>query len=147
LGAQNGVPPLHDVVHDPHVPGCERSVSQPLFGSFEQCAYPAWQDDGGTSHAPPAPHVTVPLTWGSVVQSCPHAPQLRGSVLVFVHVPLHSISPEPHVGAASTPASTGGGSDGESTPASTGAGASSAAGASVCTEPSSLWLPPESPAS
>jgi len=76
--AHTGVLPLHDVVHDPHVAGFDRSASHPSSALLEQCAYPAAHDPAGTTHLP-ALHVVAPMTCGSAVQSCAHAPQCFGS--------------------------------------------------------------------
>jgi hypothetical protein len=76
--AQTGVAPLHEVLHEPHVAAFERSASHPSSALLEQCAKPCAHDDDGTAHFP-ALHVVAPLTCGSPVQSCAHAPQCFGS--------------------------------------------------------------------
>jgi hypothetical protein len=56
----------------------ERSTVHPADPLPEQYVQPAWQEDVGTLHVPPL-HVTLPATWGNVVQSFPHDPQLCSS--------------------------------------------------------------------
>jgi hypothetical protein len=73
--AHTGVFAGHDVVQPPQVWALERSVSQPSSGLVLQCAYGWAHEAGGTEHLP-STQLTGPLTWGSNVQSCPHAPQL-----------------------------------------------------------------------
>ena len=111
--AQIGVFPLHELLHRPHVAGFDRSASQPSSGFDEQCANPAAHEDVGTTHFP-ALHVTWPLTCGSPVQSCAHAPQCFGSLASVTSQPLpgspsQSAVPGAQVCAASAASAASGG--------------------------------------
>jgi hypothetical protein len=61
--------------HAPQFAEDDRLVVQPADPLPAQYVQPAAQDDVGTLHVPPL-HVALPVTWGSVVQSVPHEPQL-----------------------------------------------------------------------
>jgi hypothetical protein len=70
-----GVVPEQALAHAPQLFGLDPSVSQPSSKFAVQCNQGAAQDEAGNEHWP-ALQVTAPLTCGSFVQSCPHAPQL-----------------------------------------------------------------------
>jgi hypothetical protein len=59
VGEQREAAPVHEVLHEVHVAGCERSASQPSDGSPLQSAQPALHE--ATAHAPDAEHVARPL--------------------------------------------------------------------------------------
>jgi hypothetical protein len=80
-GAHSGVPFEHVTPQAPQLGLIERSVAQPAPAS-PQSAWPAvhWYEQWPPLHARP-----LALTFCSCVQSLPHDPQLRKSVLVFPH--------------------------------------------------------------
>jgi hypothetical protein len=72
---QSGVPPEQMVVQLPQCAARLNSVSQPLSGLVEQIPNVGAHDAPSKMHAPFV-HPTLPATFGRVVQSCLHAPQL-----------------------------------------------------------------------
>ena len=72
---QSGVPPEQTVVQLPQCAARLNSVSQPLSGLVEQIPNVGAHDAPSNTHAPLV-HPTLPATFGRVVQSCLHAPQL-----------------------------------------------------------------------
>lgn len=88
-----GVLASHAAAHLPQFVGVVTSVSQPSIGSSEQCAQPFAQEAAFKTQTSPE-HVAGPATFGSVVQSCPHAPQLRLSL--GTHAPSHDSCPAGH---------------------------------------------------
>jgi hypothetical protein len=80
-GAHSGVPFAHVTPQAPQLGLIERSVAQPAPAS-PQSAWPAahWYEQWPPLHVRP-----LALTFCSCVQSFPHDPQLRKSVLVFPH--------------------------------------------------------------
>ncbi|HET6333392.1 MAG TPA: hypothetical protein VFG30_09280 [Polyangiales bacterium] len=88
-----GVLASHWTPHLPQFVGAVTSVSQPSIGSSEQCAQPFAHEVALKTQTSPE-HVTGPATLGSVVQSCPHAPQLLLSL--GKHAPSHDSCPAGH---------------------------------------------------
>jgi len=79
---QSAVGAAQALPHDPQLSGVLMLVSQPSSARVEQCAKPGEHAEAGTLHAPALQVIPVApaATFGSVVQSCPHAPQLSGLV-------------------------------------------------------------------
>jgi hypothetical protein len=81
----------------PHAPQLDRLLlrltSQPLDATRSQSAKPELHES--TRHAP---DTHTGAAFGSA-HAAPHAPQLAGSNVVFVHVPEHTVRPAPQVGA------------------------------------------------
>lgn len=92
--AQSGVAPEHVVVQLPQWAGTVTSVSQPLSTTVLQWAQPGAHADGAKEHWLVGSQETVPVTWGSTVQSWPQVPQLCASL--GTQLPAHARYPAGH---------------------------------------------------
>jgi hypothetical protein len=89
---QTGAVPGQTVPQLPQFEALEMFVSHPWSGLAAHRVHPGAHAESAKAHCPDVVQLTAPLTCGRPVQSWPHTPQLRGSVVV---------SPQPLSSAAS----------------------------------------------
>src|SRR5262249_7834178 len=93
LVEQSAVGAEHTCPQAPQLAGSVVFVSQPSSARVEQCATPETQALAGTLQVPFMHVIPVApvLMFASIVQSCPHVPQLAGSELRSTHFDPHRL--------------------------------------------------------